>query len=182
MLQININTQPIRLDYSTQNAKLSLQSTPTKVQMESVAATLEIRQPRGELTIDHTPCRYSIGLKNIADFARDNAALGRQTAMNTIAQIAQDGNQMARIQNKSNAIYNIVSNAMITQVPEVVLARISLPNIQYQANPVQMNATVGKVDFSVLHGDVEGDYQPGGVDIRVTQYPSVELSTVDVKV
>ena len=48
MLQINISTQPIRLDYTINNAKLNLQSTPAKLQMETMAATLEIHQPRGE--------------------------------------------------------------------------------------------------------------------------------------
>src|SRR5665648_1252971 len=107
MLQINISTQPIRLDYNVQNAKLNLQSTPAKLQMETMAATLEIHQPRGELTIDTTPCRYSIGLKNNADFARDNAALGKQAVMNAIARITQEGTQYARIESNYNDFADI---------------------------------------------------------------------------
>lgn len=182
MLQININTQPIRLDYNTQNARLNLQSTQVKVQTELVPATLEIRQPRGELTVDSTPCRYSMGLKNIADFARDNAALGRQSAMGAIARIVDEGNQMAQIEYRSNAIVNIASNSNISQAPEVVLGHIASPNVQYQVNRPQIDVTVGKVNTTVQPGSVQGDYQPGRVDIRVTQYPSIEISTVDVKV
>lgn len=182
MLQINITTQPIRLDYTVQNAKLNLQSTPAKLQMETMAATLEIHQPRGELTIDNTPCRYSIGLKNNADFARDNAALGRQTAMNAIARIVDEGNQMARIESNSNAIADIAASSGLSDAPGITLGHIEAPDIRYQANPVRFNPTAGKVNFTIQPGTVEGDYLPGSVDIRVTQYPSIQFSTVDVKV
>ncbi|KGK90336.1 hypothetical protein DP73_06700 [Desulfosporosinus sp. HMP52] len=182
MIQININTQPIRTDYNIQNAKLNLQTTPPKMLMETTPATLEIAQPRGELTIDHTAYRYSIGLKNIADFSQDNAALGKQTAMETVARIVEEGNQMASIENGSNAVANIAFNASISNVPEITWAPIAAPDIQYQAKPAQINAYAGKVDFTHLKGEVQGDYRPGKVDIKVIQYPSIEFSTVDVKV
>lgn len=171
MLQINISTQPIRLDYNVQNAKLNLQSTPAKLQVETMAATLEIHQPRGELTIDSYPSRYSIGLKNNIDFARDNAELGRQTVMNAIARIAQEGTQYARIESGSDAFADIAANSSFSEAPGITLAHIEAPDIRYQANPVQFNSTAGKVNFTVQPGTVEGDYQPGSVDIRVTQYP-----------
>lgn len=182
MLQINITTRPIRMDYTINNAKLNLQTTLPKVQMETTPATVEIYQPHGELTIDQTPCRYSVGLKNIADFGRDNATLGRQTVMGTIARIAQDGDQLARIQSKSNAIADIAANSTVSEVPDIMYGYIALPDIHYQANPVQFNPTNGKVDLTLQRGTVQGDYRPGSVDIRVIQYPSIEISTVDVKV
>lgn len=182
MLRINISTQPIRMDYTLQNAKLNLQSTRPVVQIETTRATLEISQPRGELTIDQTPCRYSIGIKNGVDFALDNAALGRQTAMNAIARIVDEGNQLARIESNSDALADIAADSGFSEVPEITWAPIAAPNIQYQANPVQFNPTAGKVNFTVQSGSVQGDYQPGSVDIRVSQYPSIEMSVVDVKV
>ena len=182
MLRINISTQPIRLEYTINNARLNLQTTPPMVELETMPASVEIRQPRGELTIDQTPCRYSIGLKNISDFARDNAMLGRQTAIDAIGRIAQEGDQLARIQNKSNAIADIAASSAVSEVTDITYAHIASPDIQYQANPVQFSPKDGKVDLTLNRGTVEGDYQPGSVDIRVTQYPDVEISTVDVKV
>ncbi len=182
MLRMNISTQPIHLDYTIRNAQLNLQTTRPKVQMEITPAILEIRQPHGELTIDQTPSRYSIGLKNIADFARDNAALGRQTSMDTIARIVEEGNQMTRIENRSNVIANIAANSSLSEAPDLTWARIAAPIIQYQANPVQFNPIAGKIIFTPQLGTVQVDYQPGKVDIRVIQYPSIEMSVVDVKV
>ena len=182
MLQINISTQPIRLDYTTKNAQLNLQSPPPIVQTETTPATLDIRQPRGELTIDSTPCRYSIGLKNNTDFARDNAALGKQAVMEGIARVAQEGTQYARIESNADAFADIAANSSISEVPGITLAHIEAPDIHYQANPVQFNATLGKINGTILPSPVQGDFQPGSLDIRVTQYPSIQFSTVDVKV
>lgn len=182
MLRLNISTQPIRLSYTTQDAQLNLHSTRPKVQMETTPAIVEIHQPHGELTIDQTPCRYSIGLKNNSDFARDNAALGRQTAMGTIARIAQEGDQLARIQNNSNALADIAANSTISEVPEITWAHIASPDISYRANPVQFNPIAGKLSFNVQPGTLQADYQPGSVDIRVTQYPSIQMSVVDVMI
>lgn len=182
MLRINITTQPIRFDYAINNAKLNIQTSQPRVQLKTTPAMVEIHQPRGELTIDQYPCRYSIGLKNLADFAQDCADLGRQTLMDTIARIAQEGDQMAQIQNKSNAIANIAANSTISEVPDIIYAYIASPNFNYQANPVQFIPKEGKVDLNFQRGNVQGDYQRGSVDIRVAQYPSIEISVVDVKV
>lgn len=182
MLQLNISTQPIRLDYTIQKAQLNQQSTPAKVQMETTPATLEIRQPHGELTIDQTPCRYSIGLKNNADFARDNAELGRQTAMDTIGRIAEEGDRMAHIASKEPVFANLAAESSIASPLDITWAPIAAPDIQYHANPVEFNPIAGNVNLTVQPGTVQGDYQPGSVDIKVSQYPSVEISAVDVKV
>ncbi|MCB8814166.1 DUF6470 family protein [Desulfosporosinus shakirovi] len=182
MLRINIFTQPIRLDYTINNAKSNLRTTQPKVQLETTPTTVEIRQPQGNLTINQYPCRYSIGLKNIADLARDIAAKGKQTVMETIARIAQEGDQMAQIQNKTNAIANIAASSTISEVPDITYARIASPDINYQANPVQFNPKDGNVDLTLHRGIVQGDYQRGSVDIRIAQYPDIEISTVDVRV
>lgn len=182
MLRLDITTQPTLLSYNTQNARLNLNTTRPEVQIDTNPARVEIHQPQGELTIDQTPCRYSIGLKNNEDFARDNAALGRQTVMDAIARIAQEGDQMARIQNKTNALADIAANAMISEVPDITWAHIASPEISFQANPVQFNPIAGTLNYTVQPGRVQGDYQPASLDIQVKQYPSIKISVVDVKV
>lgn len=183
MLQIQIATRPILLDYSMQNARLDLQTTRPVLNMETIPAKVEISQPRGQLTIDQTPCRYSIGLKNMTDFGRDNAAFSRQAAAEGVARIVREGYQMARIEVKNNnAIADIAAANMLSEAPDITLAHIASPEIRYEARPVQFNPVAGKVNYSFQPGTVQGDYQPGSVDIRVIQYPEVEISAVDVRI
>lgn len=182
MLQINITSQPIRLEYNLQNAQLNLQTTPPKVEMETIPPRLEIRQLRGELKIDSTAYYYSIGLKTNADFARDNVALARQEALDAITSTVEEGNRLAQITNPSNVIADLAFESRFSRHLEIDWAPIAAPSVRYHANPPQIEVTRGKVNFNPLPGSVQGDYQPGKVNFRVTQYPSIEISTVDVKV
>ena len=182
MLRINIATQPIRLEYASRNAQTNLESTQAKVEMETTSATLEISQPRGELSIDQTPCRYSIGLKNLADFAQEYVERGRQAVMDTIARVAQEGDQLAKIENNTDAIADIVADSSLSEVPDITWAPVALPDIHYQVNPLQINVKNGKLDYTIQSGTIQGNFRPGSIDIRVTRYPSIEISTVDVKV
>lgn len=182
MLQINITTRPLQLEYTIKKAQLNLQTTPALLHMQTTPPLLEIYQPPGELIIDSTPSRYSIGIKNNTDFSRDNAEFAKQTVMNTIARIAQEGQILAAIENKTNAIAKIAANSTLSETPAITLAPIEAPHISYQANPVQFNLIPGKVNFNFQPGTVQGDYQPGSIGFRVTQYPSITMSTVDVKI
>lgn len=182
MLRLNISTQPIKLDYSIQPARLSLQTTRPELDMGTTPATVEIHQPQGRLEIDQTPCRYSIGLKNNEDFARDNAQLGKDTVMQVIARTAEQGDRMAAIQNHENVVANIATEANYPASPDVIWAHIDAPIIRYTAQPVQYNPVAGKVNYTFHPGSVQGDYQRGSVDIRVSQYPSIQMWTVDVAV
>lgn len=182
MLRLDIRTLPTLLSYHSQNAQLNQRFIRPVLQMETTPAVVETHQPQGELTIDQTPCRYSIGLKNNTDFVRDNAALGRQTVMDAIAQIVEEGNQLAGIENKTNALADIAANAMISEIPDITWAHIASPEISYQANPVEFNPIAGQLNYTFQPGTIQSDYQPASLNIQVTQYPSIKISVVDVEV
>lgn len=182
MLRLSISTQPIKLDYNIQPARLSLATTRPELDMETTPATVEIHQPQGRLEIDQTPCRYSIGLKNNEDFTRDNAQQGKDTVMQAIAQTAEQGDRMAAIQNHENVVANIAAEAGYSDPPDVIWAHIDAPIIRYTAQPVEYDPVAGNVNDTFHPGSVQGDYQRGSVDIRVSQYPSIQISAVDVAV
>ena len=182
MLQLNITSHPIRLDYSIRNAELNLQTTLPKVEMETTPPKLEIEQPRGKLTIDNTQYYYSVGRKNMADLARDNAALGRQVALEAIAATVEEGNRLAQITKAPDAIADLAFESRFSRPLEIDWTPIAAPIIRYEASPAQIEVIPGTVNVTPRQGVVNGEYQPGKVDIKVTQYPSVEISTVDIKV
>jgi hypothetical protein len=159
MLQLNIVTQPLRLEYNLQNARLNLQTTPPKVEMETIPPRLEIHQPQGELTIDSTAYYYSVGLKNMTDFARDNAALGRRVALEAIAATVEEGNRLAQITKPTNVIADLAFESRFSKHLELDWAPIAAPEIRYQANPPQIEVIRGKVNYSPKLGTVDGDFQ-----------------------
>lgn len=102
--------------------------------------------------------------------------------MDTIGRIAEEGNRMAHIASKEPVFANLAAESSIASPLDITLAPIAAPDIQYRVSPVEVSSTPGKINFTVEPGTVQGDYQPGSVDIRVSQYPSIEMSAVDVKV
>ncbi len=182
MLILNVATQPIKTEYTTQKASLDSQTTLPKIQIDTQAAKLEIRQPEGKLEIDQTPCRYALGIKNMQDFSRDNAQEGRNSAIEAIGRIVDEGNRLGSIESGENAVVEIAADTNSPPPGELTLAYIPLPDIHFTRNPPQIHATEGKLDINLQRGNVEGDFTPGKVGVNVTQYPSIKMWTSPNKV
>lgn len=181
MLCLNISQQYAKIAISTTRPQLNLETSRPQIEINSQAAKLEIRQATGELEIDNMPYRYSIGIKNIQDMARDNAREGMQTALETIARIAQDGDRMARIETKENAIANMAAEANISEPAELTWAPIEKPSISYKFNPAQIDYLPGKLDINLRRGTVDANLDRGTVDIRIAQYQNVRFWTTENK-
>lgn len=182
MLQLNIRSYPIRLEYNTINAQVNRKTTLPKVEMETIPPRLEIKQPQGELTIDSTEYYHSIGLKTRATLSREFAAQGKQAALDAIAATVAEGDRLAQIANPANAFAELAFQSRFDPKGELSFEPIAPPDVQYQANPAQIRLIPGKVNYSPQQGIIDANYQRGDVDFRVTHYPDVKISVVDVQV
>ncbi|MGE4271290.1 MAG: DUF6470 family protein [Desulfitobacterium sp.] len=182
MLRLNITSHPIRLEYSIRNAQLNLKTTRPMLEMETTPPSLEISQPRGKLTIDSTDYYHSIGHKTMTALSQENFDRGKQAALEAIAATVAEGNRLAQITNPSNAFADLAFESRFAQKGELSWEPIAAPSIRYEVSPVQIEAIRGKVNYNLVRGTVNGEYVPGKVDFQVTQYPRVEISTVDIKV
>lgn len=181
MLCLNISQQYAKIAINTTRPQLNLQTTRPQIDINSQAARLEIRQATGELELDYTPYRYSIGIKNIQDMARDNAREGKQTALETIGRIAQEGDRMARIETKENAIAEMSAEANLPELPELIWVPIEKPDISYKFNPAQIEYIPGNLDINLRRGTVDANLDRGTVDIRIAQYQNVRFWTTENK-
>ena len=182
MLQLRMQSHPIRLEYSIQNAQLQRNTTLPKMEMETIPVRLEIRQPWGELTIDSTAFYNSIGKKTISALSRDHAQAGKQAALEAIATIVDNGNSLALIQNPGNIIADLAFESQLEKTGELSWEPIAKPEISYKASPVQIEVIPGKVNYTPHNAIIDSKYVPGKVDIQVSQYPRLEISVIDVKV
>ncbi|KYZ76485.1 hypothetical protein AXX12_08615 [Anaerosporomusa subterranea] len=178
MLRLNISTQPTVLSASIQEPQINLRTTLPTVQLDTEAATLEISSPKGELSIDQTPCRYSLGIKNMSDFVRDFAQEGKNAVLAGIARMANEGDQLADISKYGGD--PIVSLAIAHSTPakgELTLGWIENPIISYQPKAVTFKATDPQVNLELKRGTVENNFQWGTVSFQVTQYPKITMWT-----
>ncbi len=177
MIQLHWALQSARMEISSHAAVLAMKSPAAKFSITTEAPKLEIHQPAGILEIDGTAMRASLGLKTPTQFALDNAAAGRQTAMETIARIAQNGDRMAHIESGENAVVEIAADEAAAKPAEITLAPLEPPEIHYTMRKPEFSFASGKVYIQAEPSPVEMQYTPGDVELRMTQYASIRFWT-----
>ncbi|HWR06979.1 DUF6470 family protein [Sporomusa sp.] len=182
MIRLNISQQDAKIEITTERSYLGIKTTPPVMTMESQAATLEIRQPRGELEIDYTPLRASYGIKDPAEFSRDCAEYGRQAGLEAVGRIAQEGDRMAAIESGEAAIPNIAADTNSPPAPEITWAHLEKPIVNYIVHPPEFTFVAGHLTINVQPGTVDCDYHPGTINLRVVQYPSIRMWTTDTAI
>lgn len=148
---------------------------------------MDIRQARGELQIDTSEARANLDLKSSAQRTNDNADYGYQKAMEAIAQISQEGDRLAAIENKgANPIADISFEESIIYQSNEILAAGSIVGdgieMRYNVKPAQINIQPrGKSMDPVIHRPIHV-YTPGKVTGYMRQWNSVQFDVVGLHV
>ncbi|MDR3271123.1 MAG: DUF6470 family protein [Peptococcaceae bacterium] len=183
MLQIQISQQPILTQFTRRNAALNLTSTPAQVNIDAQPARLEMKNALGigQLSIDQTPCRYSLGMKTLTAFTADLKDERRQAFLDGVSRVVQEGYRAAQIENPQDAFAENAASLTISEPVQITLGWIQRPDISYEPAPLQFDPIPGVLSYTVTPGGVQGDYQPGSLDIQVVQYPQTQISVLDVQ-
>lgn len=177
MLRINIDQQPAKLHLKITDPSITIRTRPARLDIQTEAAVVEIRQPRGILEIDQSPCRASYGFKKLAQQIRDFAQAGKQAALEATAKYAADGDRMARIETGENVIAALAKESTVPKPLEVGIVPVARPYIRYRPQPVE---------YRVIPGKITGQYQPPAINIQLNrgtvngymaQYQSIRLWT-----
>jgi hypothetical protein len=177
-----MTSHPIRTAYNIQNAQLNMHTTLPLMEMETTPPKLDIQQPQGKLTIDSTEYYNSVGLKTRTALMRDFADEGKRAVMEAIAATVEEGNRLLNIAKEPDAITSMAFETRFSEQGKLEWTPIAAPVIRYDASKPQIELVRGRVDFTPRPGGTEYEYQPGKIDIQVTQYPSLEISVVDIRI
>jgi len=80
------------------------------------------------VAIDQSPCRASYGLLGQQDFLRATAARQKQAVQDNIARVAADGDRLARIASRENAVVAIAAELYLSEPKkEVALVAVERP-------------------------------------------------------
>jgi len=174
-LQIGLNIQKPVQEIEQPKAELNLRQEP---------AILDIRQPLGELTIDSTRARQSIGIRTPMEFSDYNANFGKQKAMEAIAKINEDGDRLAAIDKGGNPIADIAAEGFFTATtPDIPPASNDEGvDVSYQARHAEINVeTRGKTMDPQLNPPIL-KYTPGKVEGYVRQWNRLDISVMGLNV
>lgn len=181
MLYLNITQQFAKLGLNTTAPFLSLHTTPPTLEIERTPATVEIHQQNGDLQIDQTPCRASLGIYNLTDFAHQVAAEGQQAVLSGIARRAEEGDQLTHNETQQNVVVAVARQEAQKPIPELTYAWIDAPQITYTAHPVEFTPMAGQLSFNAQPGTVQGDFRRGTVEPYLLQSASIRMWVTEGK-
>ncbi len=179
-----------QLQITTTQGILGLRTTPGRQEIEQPRAILSQQQPAAiidmsstssQLFLDTTEARVELDLMSVFRRTDESAQFGYQGAMDGIARRAQEGRQLAAIENGGNPIRNIAMQN--TTPPPAPLGIRFIGN----RSKIQMSIQPGTVDIQVSPQKVINEvtiqkpihhYTQGKVTGEMEQWASIQI---DVK-
>jgi hypothetical protein len=176
-LTLQITQQFARIGIEGERGKWEMCQPPAELQIEQKAAKMTIDQGPGVLEIDGEDARAALGHKSTARMIADIAAQARQVALQAIAEIAEKGDQLAKINGPT-----IADLALQAQEREPMPIDDAAPpspvHISYTPHPTHIDWTLGGVKITVIPHPPEIHYTPGAVHVYVLQQNGIHI---DVK-
>ncbi|WHX40223.1 DUF6470 family protein [Mesobacillus sp. AQ2] len=176
--QIRIQSTPGKIEINTIKANLKMEQPKAELSIEQPKAELTINSTPSRLTIDQSKAREDMDLKSISKRIEDAAAQGYQDLLAGIGRVSQDGDELMMIENGGNAIA-----AQAKRNSESPMLDFNIGWIP-SAGSVKINYDPGKVDINwkvnkpVINSQTNKpiiNYTPGKAEITMKQYPSLKI-------
>jgi hypothetical protein len=169
--QIGIRQTQPQLDMQIKNADVELIQQPYVLQMSVSFPQIE--------KIDQKECFREIGLVNFMDSIRETAQEAQAHVIQAIERIAQQGDQIAHIENKSVTIGKVFG-----EVPDqeksfnVDVAPKSRPKITFREGEIRSNFIYGYVKpSSYIPADIGYSFRYGTTNIYLEKEPYIKISS-----
>lgn len=178
--QIRMEQTMAQLGLDIQKPVQEIKQPQADLNMEQIAAVVEIHQGPGVLTIDTTEGKENIDLRGPMRRTRDYADFGRQRMYEAIAQISSNGDLLRAIENKGNPIADIAyAQSGIYENTDIIADHSGGDGIEmnYQPQPVQITVKEGGVKMDPQINPPQINYIRGKVEgyIRVKNSLKIEV-------
>jgi hypothetical protein len=187
-----MNVPQIRLESTS--AKISLTIHKPLQEIQQQPADLKIKQPKVELEIERTPSQLTIDqteawadmdLKHISRRIEEFAQQGYEDWLTGLARVAQEGDDLMRVENGGNPIpehAKINSESPIYEFNIGFIPSANSVQINYQPSVVKLNWLTHKPEIDVLINKPVLRYKPGSANIDLTQKPSLSIDFVGLHI
>ncbi len=163
----------------TTQGQLSIEQKPAQMEITSKPAQLQGGGEAFRVEINQYPCWAEVGLKNSTDLLREFAQRGHADALEGIGRRAAEGDQLASIETKVDAIVAIATNVLLPPPDEfnIALMPTSRPEINFVGGK-KLTIEPIPVDIKVTPQGAKIDFNPGKVDIYLKQKPEFSFEFV----
>ncbi|WHZ05400.1 DUF6470 family protein [Neobacillus sp. YX16] len=164
-------TQPIQ----------ELQQEPARLSIKQTPATMKVTRTPSKLDINQDQARNEINMKMPDVFSRDNAEASRQKGLENIAEIVLEGNQLAAIETKTDALAAIAVNKSLPEPDDYNIAFIpSYGSVQIDYTPTQLHIEweKGGADIHATPHEITHHYTPGKTEVYLRQMNQLQIDIV----
>ncbi|WEG11250.1 DUF6470 family protein [Pullulanibacillus sp. KACC 23026] len=168
-------TQPV-MEIEQQPADLSIKQTP---------AQMDITKTPSHLEIDQEEAWEQLGFKPLSVLTRDAAEDAKQAAVEAVGEIAQEGDQLAHIENKSNTVAAIVSskaNPAPSDSGNGFIPTSELVKINYTPSELHINWKLGETEINVTPHLVKINYTAGKTEVYLRQQPQLKTDFTEINI
>jgi hypothetical protein len=177
--QIKIHQQYAILGFKAEPAIMTIEQPIATIEMHTKQAIQHIQQPAGELRIDQSRAWDAVGAGGVLAMNKRVADQMVGIAVDSIAQIAEDGNRMADITNPNGTVPQLAyDNAFEPLLPIQYVGEASFLNVseEYIPSPPIINPELGEVDFKATPNRPIIESQRGQFNAYMAQRNFVEIT------
>ncbi|GEC91894.1 MULTISPECIES: DUF6470 family protein [Brevibacillus] len=183
--QIQMQQTYAQLGLNINRPVQDIQQPQAELNLRQEAAIIEIRQAKGSLTIDSSEARENIDMRGPLRRTRDNADYGYRMAMEAIANISQEGDQLRAIENKTDAVVAISEQESMPRDSEIIAAGSLVGDgieMRYDLQPLDIQvqergATMDPEIKKPIH-----NYTPGKVEPYILRWNSLQIEVAGLHV
>ncbi|KGP91402.1 hypothetical protein N780_19425 [Pontibacillus chungwhensis BH030062] len=177
--QIRIQSTPAKLGLTIQNAKHTYKQPKAEQHIEQPKAEVSIKQQPPKLSIDQTKAWKNIGLKSVFVRSEEYANHAKQKGLENIASIAQEGDELMRIESGGNPIAS-QAKRMADQLWEFNIQpggspAYDLVAISFKAGGAMIDVQRNEPILKATKRDPEFQYELGQVAAQIEQYSDVKI-------
>lgn len=175
-------------------AQIGLRTNQPVQEIQQVPAEMSIKQVPSEMTIEHHPSSLNINQdqawnelnrKQPSVFSADMAEFARNEGYEAISEIAEEGDQLAKIENKGDAIVSIANEKACPPPANFNIAFIpSYGSVQIRYNPSEIHVDWkrGGIELEATQPETIHNYTPGKTEVYLRQKQQLQIDFVGLNV
>lgn len=177
MFRLQVSGSRPYFDIKTTNAKVEIHNEPLRLKVEREPARMHVRRTRPKMKVDWDRVRNESGLKTPSAQRRHMQQVYRQKALENIANISGESEQMSNLQNAvpggPELVATVALDSVLHQdipVVDVVNMPRSMPDVEWEEGKLEI-----EWDPPIMEMHWEGSLRP---EITVTPH-TVEIRLIN---
>ncbi|WP_042355978.1 DUF6470 family protein [Bacillus rubiinfantis] len=162
-----------------------IQQSPADVSIKQVPVQMTINRQPSQLEIDQEEAWNQLGFKSLSTLSAELADYAKQAGLEAIGEIVDEGNQMAAIENKSDAFVAIAVDKGNPPPDDYNIAFIpSYGSVKIHYTPTEqyIEWKQGGAEIDVKQNKPVHTYQPGKVEVYLRQEPTLDIDFVGINI